>query len=205
MLRDAIDGKYAWRFDGSVQVNGRTGLSARVGNSPDELVRQIVVDPARGYTLLMQREDDPKTGRAIHEAYAIDVRRHQDDRWFPMRSVVVRRRTAEGPFLAEIYTVQELQVNPTLSPDDFAMQMPPKTRVSVPGEPYVMDIPKKMRIRADDLDQLYEQVKSFTRIREGGGGQKSNLLVLVAVWTVIALGLLGVVFLIRKRAAVRSP
>lgn len=200
-LKDCLDGRFVGRYLGTQQVNGVAVMMAAVGTSKEIMAETFGFDPARGFLPVYFSRRDPKTGKRHSEVHVTNAKRCSQNRWFPMRSVVVNDPDSKAPFKVEEIAVTHLDVDAEPARERFFLDLPAGAQVNVPGEPAWRNLRKPERVNARDIARVYNECVEAGKAyaakvgnAEAGKGRARSFTGIS--WTALGLTLSIVVFFI---------
>jgi len=152
------NGLFTARFEGTDKVRGVetlvAGVEDKVGNR-----WKFYLDPRRGFVPLLYWMSIPPAGKKLQQADVLEIRACSQGRWFPLRSVVIHDSDDPPPLRVERYEVVELEVDAPPPDDQFFLDLPAGTQVSVPkGGSWFITLTHAERVGAQDLQALEERI-----------------------------------------------
>lgn len=178
---------------------------------PHERLVEYYFDPRRGFLPILIKETDTSNGKVSRLAKILDVKHCSNDRWFPMKSVLMDD-PEQKPFRVDRYEVLELDADDRPADDLFFLDLKKGTEVNIPGKqgPYLIFLDSPRRVFGRNLEALYnETIESGERqlaqraamtgqAYKGNGGGNQRLWI-VAACVLAMLAVFGCVMIVRRR------
>ena len=122
---------------------------------PHERLVEYYFDPRRGFLPILIKETDTSNGKVSRLAKILDVKHCSNDRWFPMKSVLMDD-PEQNPFRVDRYEVLELDADDRPADDLFFLDLAKGTEVNIPGKqgPYLVFLDSPRRVFGRNLEDL---------------------------------------------------
>ncbi len=208
VLRNCVEGSWHGRVNGIQKVDGHEVLSVSVGESPDTLLRTYCLDIKRGFLPILMWAKKPDEEGHIYKAFITSVRQCSEGRWFPERCVVAYSfdGSRPSPYGMELRVV-ELEVDRPPADDDFYLDIPKDTQVSVvPNKGAVIRTKAQEHVSLQNLPDLLGRCLAreaeLLALQNQTGGRpagRATLLMAVAIPALILAVVAVTIFLRRHR------
>ncbi len=208
-MRSCLSGRFQFVVKGTQTINDLDLIVVQVhdqkGPKGEPIGPTLGFDPKAGYLARYISLMDTRTGMIFSEVFVNEVKSCSGDRWFPTKVTVVRNSDAPPPFQVERLTVTELDADHRPEADDFKIDLPAGTMVSTPGKDQWLTLAQAESFSPDTLPALEERMVETGKKHLAAAKQPrkpdagASWAGWIALINVVALGLIAIVFFVRRR------
>ncbi|MBI1346971.1 hypothetical protein GC163_11855 [bacterium] len=124
--------------------------------------RQIMkfgFDPQQGFLLTYATVIRTPGARRSHEMYVTAARQCADNRWFPLRMVIINEPDGTAPWRVKVLEVTDLIVDESRPREEFSLELASGARVDVPSRQSAITLNDAERVYADNLEALDQRAR----------------------------------------------
>jgi hypothetical protein len=163
-LQDCISGKYLGQYEGTQEINGQqlevVTFSTKESNNHPRM--KFGFDPKKGFLATYIIAYDDKTHAPLYEAFILDVKHCSDNRFFPVKSVVIIY--LDGKKYVNSFVVTELDVDTPLDLNLLRFEIPKGAQVSVPSfRDQWLTVEEPLSIIPQDIEQLQKKCIEYAK------------------------------------------